>query len=362
MSMRSFLKDTSKVNYIINARYKYLKDHYKTVEHRAQLDGHILGIYLNQYYDLGYSVDYNNTKSIYSSLGSEINDSLPTNSQINTVAGLQPAVDLHKENWKVLVGVNMYFDNASFHFYPRVDAYYAFFNKSLVPYIGINGKIKKNTFGDFYNDNPMVISSAILKNTNQKFLIYGGLRGKISRRSSFDFNYNYETVENMALYVNDTLYSAQNRFSIRYDKVKVNEIYGAIKYEQLNKLSVRLSGNFYNYNSTNELYAWHKPNMRIDLSVDYNISNKFLVGLAFYHVGKRKAASLLPVEGITPDKGIYVVELNPYVDANLNFEYRYTQRFSAFITINNLFSSKYEKWYLYQVQPFFALIGVSYSF
>lgn len=362
MSMRSYFKDTSKVNYIVNARYKYLQDHYETVEHRGSIDGHILGTHLNQYYDLGYIVDYNNTKSISNSLGSDINDSLPINSQINTVVGLNPAVDLHGDKWKVLVGVNMYFDNTDFHFYPRAEAYYELFNKAIIPYLGVNGEIQKKTFGEFYKENPFVISSATIKNTNQKIYFYGGIRGKIANRISFDVNYSYETLENMPLYVNDTLYSAQNRFSIRYDKVTVNGIYGSIKYVQVDKLSVRLGGNFYSYQSTNELHAWQKPNMKIDLSIDYNLSDKFLIGLSFYFIGDRKAASLLPVEGVSPEQGIYVVDMASYVDANLNFEYRYTQRLSAFININNLFSSKYDKWYLYQVQPFFALIGASYSF
>lgn len=362
MSMRSFFKDTSKINYIVNARYKYLKDHYETSEHRGRLDGHILGSYLNQYYDLGIIADYNNTSSIYTSLGTEINDSLPSNSQINTVVGINPAVDLHGDKWKVLAGVNMYFNNTKFHFYPRAEAYYELFNKIFIPYVGVNGEIKKKTFGEFYKENPYVISSTLIKNTNQKIYLYAGLRGRASNRISFDVRFSHEQVEDMGLFVNDTLYSYQNRFSIRYDKVKVNQIYGAIKYDNLDKLSVTLSGNYFNYQTTNELYAWHKPNMNIDLSINYNLSNKFLVGLSFYYVGKRKAASLLPVEGVTANHGIYPVELSSYVDANLNFEYRYTQRLSGFITINNLFSSKYDKWYLYQVQPFFALIGASYSF
>ena len=103
MSMRSFFRDTSKINYIVNARYKYLQDHYETEEHRASVDGHVLGSYANQYYDLGYIVDYSKTNSFTSTLGMPINDSIPANSRINTVAGLNPAVDLHGEKWKVLV-------------------------------------------------------------------------------------------------------------------------------------------------------------------------------------------------------------------------------------------------------------------
>lgn len=362
VSMKSFFRDTSKINYTVNAAYKYLQDNYNTVENRARVDGHILGSYLNQYYDLGYVVDFNNTESVSSALGTEITDSLPINVSQNTVVGINPAIDLHGDKWKVLAGVNMYFDNSRFHFYPRAEAYYELFDQLFIPYLGINGEIKKRTFGIFFEENPFVISSTPIKNTNQKIYLYAGLRGKITKNISFNVNFSHEEVDNMALFVNDTLYSTQNRFNINYDKVKMNGIYASLKYDQLNKLSVALSGNFVSYQSSNELYAWQKPNTKIDLTIDYNLSNKFLVGLSFYYVGQRKAASLVPVEGISPDQGIYVVDLDGYVDANLNFEYRYTQRLSGFVTINNLFSSKYDAWYLYQVQPFFAMLGASYSF
>ena len=362
MSLKSFFRDTSKINYIINARYKYLQDYYETKEHRASVDGHILGTYLNQYYDLGYIVDYSNTAAIISSLGSPISDSLAVNDRKNTVVGINPAVDLHGDKWKVLAGVNMYFDNTQFHFYPRAEAYYQFFDDLFVPYIGLNGEIQKKTFGEFFKENPYVRSSETIKNANQKIYLYGGLRGKITNKISFDISLSHQEVDNMALFVNDTAFSSQNRFNINYDLVKVNTIYAGLKFSQSEKLNVSLSGSYSNYQSNNELHAWQKPNMKIDLDVEYNLSNKFLVGLSFYYIGQRKAASLTPVEGIAPDKGIYVIDMKSYLDANLKFEYRYTQRLSGFINLNNMFSSKYDSWYLYQVQPFFALIGASYSF
>jgi hypothetical protein len=261
-----------------------------------------------------------------------------------------------------MAGVNMYFDNNRFHFYPRAEAYYELFNKIIIPYLGLNGSIKKKTFGEFFKENPYVISSVSILNTNQKFYIYGGLRGKITSSVSFDFNGSHEQIENMPLFVNDTSFSFQNRFNVRYDKVTVNSIYAAFTYAKVEKLNIRLSANYYQYSTTNELYAWNKPNFKLGLNIDYNLSNKFLVGLNLYFVGERKAASLTPVAGINPEQGIYVINLKSYVDLNLKFEYRYTQRLSGFVTINNLLSAKYDLWHLYKVQPFFAMLGATYSF
>ncbi|RLD23209.1 MAG: hypothetical protein DRI54_07650, partial [Bacteroidetes bacterium] len=239
--------------------------------------------------------------------------------------------------------------------YPVIDQYFT-------PYIGINGKIIRNSFSTFFDKNPYVISFAEIKNTNQKFHFYGGIRGRITNKWSYDIAYSYESYQDFGLFVNDTTYSIQNRFNVIYDDIKINRFYASINYRNSEKLKVSLSGNIFNYTTNEQLFAWQEPNAKVDLLVDYNLSDKFLIGFDLFYIGTRKAASLVPVEGITPTQGIYVVDLDSYVDVNLKFEYRYNSRLSAFIQFNNLLSSNYQLWYKYQVQPFFVLIGVTFSF
>ena len=359
---RSFFKDTSRINYLVNLSYDYLNDRFNSDEHRVKVDAHILGVNMNQYYDLGIIIDHNSFGSNPFTLGVGTDSLDLSTSQNNTLVGINPAVDMHGDKWKILAGVNMYFNGDRFHFYPRAEAYYELFDKLFIPYLGLNGEMQKRTFGIFFDENPFVISSANLKNRNQKFNLYLGIRGKITPKISFDIKLSHEQVDDQALFVNDTLYSAENRFNIRYDNVRTNSAHGNIKYALQDKIDVGLGLSLFSYSTSNELFAWHLPDMRGELTFDYKVGNKFLLGLDLYYMGKRKAASFYPVEGITPNRGIYAVDLDAYVDANLRFEYRYTQRLSAFLTINNLLSSKYETWYKYQAQPFFIMIGASYSF
>ena len=55
-------------------------------------------------------------------------------------------------------------------------------------------------------------------------------------------------------------------------------------------------------------------------------------------------------------------ELDGVFDINLNFEYRYTKKLSAFIQLNNITSSPYKKWDDYPTQRFGVLGGLTYSF
>jgi hypothetical protein len=265
-------------------------------------------------------------------------------------------------DFKTKFGLDFAFDGNKFHLYPIIDLSYTFFDQSITPYIGIDGKVIRNTFSNFFDVNPYTISSAEIINTNQKFRFYGGIKGRVSNQWSYDFAYSYESYNDFALFVNDTVYSYQNRFNVIYDDVKRQHFYATINYQDNEKLKVSLIGNFYSYNTNEQLFAWQEPNLKISFLFNYNLSDKFLVGFNLFYVGSRKAKSLYPVEGITAENGIYPVKLDAYFDLNLRFEYRYNKRISAFIEFNNLLSSKYQLWYQYQVEPFFGLIGVTFSF
>ena len=364
LNLKSHLKDIDDVNFEAGMFYQYLSDNFGTVENRIVIDANATkifeeGISLN----VGFNYDYNSNKSFSNYLNPDSTfNNTRSKSQNNTILVINTALFLNLDKLETTLGLDFALDGSKLHLYPIVELKYPVIDQYFTPYIGINGKINRNSFSTFFDENPYVISFAELKNTNQKFHFYGGIRGRISNRWSYDVAYSYENYQDFGLYVNDTLYSMQNRFNVIYDDIKVNRFYATINYRNSEKLKISLSGNIYNYTTSEQLFAWHEPNAKVNLLVDYNLSDKFLIGFDLFYVGNRKAASLVPVEGIAPTQGIYVVDLDSYVDVNLRFEYRYNSRLSAFVQFNNLLSSNYQLWYKYQVQPFFVLIGVTFSF
>lgn len=57
-----------------------------------------------------------------------------------------------------------------------------------------------------------------------------------------------------------------------------------------------------------------------------------------------------------------VVTLKSYFDLNAHVGYRYNERLTGFLKLNNIANQDYERWINYPVQGFQFLVGASYKF
>jgi hypothetical protein len=110
--------------------------------------------------------------------------------------------------------------------------------------------------------------------------------------------------------------------------------------------------------------AWNKPIWQTTLSCNYNLLNKLIATADLFIQGTRYAH---PINGLIQGNNIIVTtsgtkKLNPYVDANLGLEYRYSKKLSGFVTFNNLAFKRYEAWSYYPVQSFNFLAGITMVF
>ncbi len=294
----------------------------------------------------------------------------------NTVLKINPYIKTKRKNFLAKVGAGIHADFTSvarFYFYPDLSASYSLFNNIFVPYVGITGGLQQNTFNGIRKQNPYVLenistlyygnTTMAYRNTNQRINFYGGFKGSISASVSFNLKAQFEKIGNMPLFVVDTMYSYQNKFNIVYDSIDKTTLSAQIGYRLHEKIKLYAKGEYYNYSTLNENYAWQKPNYKFSILGVYDLADKIIARLNLQVIGSRKTYSLRPVEGITPDtKGRYIYDLKPFVDANLGFEYRYNKRLSAFINFNNIVGKKYQNWTNYPVYTFNLLGGVTYSF
>jgi outer membrane receptor protein involved in Fe transport len=111
----------------------------------------------------------------------------------------------------------------------------------------------------------------------------------------------------------------------------------------------------------NQQYAWHMPELEISLGAQYDLREKIILKADVFYLGERYAQKsysiTLPVY-VEP----HAVKLPAIYDFNIGIEYRYTQRLSAFVNINNITSYRYQKWYQYPNQRLNILGGLTYSF
>jgi hypothetical protein len=213
---------------------------------------------------------------------------------------------------------------------------------------------------DIAEENPFINTSSVLKFSHTKSDFYGGFKGSLSSYLSFNASVSKSNVVDMPLYVTDfdSASVLHNKFVLVYDNVKIFNTHTEITYQRSEKYKLLLISNFYQYATTNELYAWLKPNMDVKLAFNYNLKNKIILKTEVFAFSSSDAKSIVP--GTIPE--IKPIRQKGTVDFNLGLEYRYTKILSAFLNFNNIGAVRYQRWYNYPTYGFTILGGVSYAF
>ena len=243
------------------------------------------------------------------------------------------------------------------HFYPNVYAQVKLYSNSLILFAGITGNVISNSFKSLALQNPYIIESPKIKNTNNKFEIYGGLKGNFSK----DFNYNaklsYQNLEYMCMFENNSIVlnndsASLNRFNVIYDSMTTTllKFHAELNKFVTNTLEVFLAFNYYKYTMSHEDFPWHKPVYDLKLSAKYNLEKKIYVNLDLLTIGERKAKNL-----INPSKPNI---LKPIYDANVGITYQFNKMIGIYFQFNNILSSKYSYWYNYELRGFQVVGGL----
>lgn len=368
--IKSFFKDSTDWNYEFGVGYYHLSDNNNSKENNIKVDGLFRSFLKNNLLLIAFGLDFNNYK--YQS--DALYDISPGESFYdNTILTVNPKISSRGPEWKADAGVKIVMDadhTAYFKFFPDIEFKYSLFNDVFVPYVGVIGGIERNSYKTLSDENPFIRPDVTLgedmENTNNKFKIYGGIRGTLSSALSFNVQASQGRFVNVPMFVSfpaisDTI-PYENQFHVEYDTLDVLSVKGEITYQKTEKLTLFLRGEYFSYTPTWGEYAWNRPEYTVSINVVYNARNKLYIKANIYGVGPRKAKSYVFVEGAVDLTTHYAVDLDGYFDMDLGIEYRYTTRLSGFINFNSILGQRYEKWYQYPVQGFNLLGGVTYSF
>ena len=375
---KSYYRDSSRIHHNIGLDAYYYADSYDANEIGVKATTQLRSWRGENYFTLDGGLDLISYSTGDLTPFDFMNDTtgivLPGESYTNAIFNATPRILVTKGGLRAMVGMGIYaqFDSkAKIHIFPDVEVSYSLFDDIFIPYAGITGKIDRNSYKTLSRENPFILSNTApfygdgkpLVNSVVKLDLYGGIRGSISDKLSFNTRIGLKNVENTPLFVNDTLVSAENRFSVIYDQVNTFSMLGELSYRSGNKWSATARGEVFSYSTDNEDEAWHMPKYRFSLLGSYSLFDKFLVGAEIAFVGKRYAKSLRPVSDLDiQPAGYYKVTLDPYIDMSLNVEYKYSARLSAFVEANNLTGTKYDMYYRFPVQRVFLMGGLKFSF
>ncbi len=286
--------------------------------------------------------------------------------------GISPNFKVLRDDLTVNLGANIYynfdFENSvnKFFAYPNVTASYKVSDETLIAYAGVTGDLKMNSFREFAEENPFISPTLMVQQTDNQYNGFVGAKGQFSSDVSYNFKANFSNEKNKPLFVNNNSktdgntavtngYEAGNSFNVIYDNVKALTITGELNIDVSKDFKFGGTVEFNNYSTTTQDEAWNLPTVQSALYADYH-NNSWFAGANLYFVGKR-------YDFVTPFAGIgEKVELDSYVDLNLNGGYVFTDRLTAFAKANNVLSTNYERFRNFDAQGIQVLLGITYKF
>lgn len=291
--------------------------------------------------------------------------------------GFNPNFEVLRDNLTINLGADILYSSGSaegeeskIYTYPKVTASYKLIDEVLTLYAGATGGLDQNTYNEFANENPFVSPTLVIKRTDEQYNGFAGFKGKLASNIGYNFRASYKSERDKPLYklnpsktegseIVNKGYEAGNSFQIVYDDIKTLSAFGEVSVDFSSEFKFGGNIEFSSFSTSNEVEAWNLPTLRASAFANYNI-DKWFAGANLFFVGDRKDELTFAIPNMTlPSE---VVTLGNYVDLNLNGGYKFTDKLTAFIKANNVFSSSYQKYANFKVQGLQVFGGLTYKF
>jgi hypothetical protein len=369
---KSYYRDSSKVNHDLDLNIYNLSDRLGASEFGVFAGGELHTYRGDQFYTLrtGFGlISYRSDGvSPFNYMDNQVEFEDTDASVDNAILHAVPQILLRTGGLSATVGLGIYLqvqNTGRFHAFPDAEVSYSLFNDILIPYAGITGSVNRVGYRTLSRSNPWVMNSLNLENSVTKYNIFGGIRGSVTDNLSFNTRVSLVQTDNMPLFVNDIIFSTENRFNVIYDDIGTFSMLGELTYANSEKWEAFTSVEILSYSTDAEAEAWHLPSHRIAIGGKYNLFDKFSAGMTLTWIGARQVKSFLPVPPdfeALPEGDFAAIELDPYLDLSLQAEYRYTSRISAFIDVHNVAAARYNIYYRFPAQRAFVMGGARYLF
>ena len=284
---------------------------------------------------------------------------------------------------------NNFLFKAGLKFYASIDSENSSNNTFIIPelslqspvfknyvniYGGFTGGLHTNTYKNFTEENPYVSPTLFVTQTLEKSNLFVGLTGKIFNNLSYNIKASSKSEEDKPLFVRNASksdgnnnvvngfsilgYEYGNSFYVYYDDVKTTALFTELEYDFSKRLTFKLQGVYNKYTMENALESWNLPSIEASLTSTYK-NNKWYATSNIFYVSERKDVLY---NNIYPSSLSGIETINSFVDVNFNGGYHFNDKFSAFLKLNNLLNTQYQRFANFDTQGFQVLGGVTYKF
>ncbi len=319
-----------------------------------------------------------------------VNSLIPSEPILFNLVSFSPYVKAKGSKWNATIGATVLqeFEAKKTRFFPNV-----WFNYLLVPdfltiYSSVIGNAKVNSLRVITNDNPFLLNNGLNQRTTTNLVDASiGVKGNFNSKIAYNLSGNYSIINQLQMFQEVTNFKNLSygsfaelqtfmpsanfhnfQFISVYDNAKYWNLKGNLNYKVSKKLDVDIQATYQNFKMDTSKFAYYKENLNITLDASYSINEKISLTCKAFYIGKRKGlsqqASFSSFYGV---KGSYetrfvIYDLPAYVDGNIGVQYKHTKKLSAFLTLNNIFNSRVQRWQHTPTMGFWLMGGVNYSF
>lgn len=239
-----------------------------------------------------------------------------------------------------------------FHVLPNatISKFTALLNAKIT--VGVESELLANSYKQLSQVNPFI--NRVSLQQSKRTLYYAQLFGAAFENFNYSIKVGGGRLRNLPLYINDTLFNSF--FDVWYEEsANIFSLQANVEYQ----LNFKTNAGFqFRYepilSSENYDVAYHYIPLQASAFAKYTYRQKLnLRGDLFLRSGTTSSQSF---------SGEGEVSLNPAFDLNVKANYSLTNKWSAFVELNNLLSNKYQRWYQYPNFGRSVLAGLVYSF
>lgn len=345
-SLAKATTDDASVNYDVGLRFNGYFDKHRSIDKGRDLHVSLLP-----------KVDWKITDRFFADIKSEFtfsNSMFDSLNQTRFFLDFTPTVKFKLEGLEVVGGLklNSLADtNTHFSAYPILTARYEALPGKLALVAGLTGETHYLRYYDLVAENRYLDRNLDIRPMRDRAHVYLGLDGQLAKYLSYDVRFYTRKIKDQLIYFNP---EGGSEFQMLYDSnFTQTGVKLALVFNKGNKIRAGVTGDFRSFRTSNIAYNFNMPGVKVDFWGAYNFADKVLIGTEVYLFGNRVMS--LDTAGAPIEQGITA-------DVNLSAEYRFSQRISIFLELNNLLGNNWQRWYSYRERPFDVKGGVTFAF
>lgn len=270
----------------------------------------------------------------------------------NNVFSVAPSIVFSTPRFSINGGLIPTWDNGKFIWLPNVYAEATIAENKFAFQAGWVGRLTKNTYRNLSEINPYLKTLTAQLNTKE-VEYYGGIKATLGKHFNFNAKAGLVTYTNLPFFINDTATDNKGFVISNETGVRNLRVHGDVSYISQDKFTVTAGLTFNGYTGMkSNAKAWNTIPMEFTSSLRWWALKQVLLKADFYAFGG----------GHFLAKGNVSRVFAPGSDFSAGIEFKISKMFSAWMDVNNIFNTKYQRWHNYEVYGPNLLGGVRVNF